>query len=844
MAYTPQEWKDNSTQHPASAARFTHMEQGISGAHTLAQAAAESVTGVQAKQAELDKKIEGIATPAKPTAEDIAPAVRSYLEANPVAVQEDALTAAVTKAVQERVSHLPPAELPADFNTTVENLVKAELAKAAPTPSGDGTPAAPAAPVDEAKIREIVDTAIKSKLAEGDGGEPAADASPEDPFRWFKPGQRYWCPVTYWWADQRQPGSKWDYIFGNLDIIGFVIINPRSGFGDKVEPDFTDLTTQLKNKNVPGVGYVRTIKGTKSTDDVLAEIRKYQEAYHLEGVFLDEMINGWAPSEAALIDQYKDLYKKIKAEFGKGFLVVGNPGTNTKPEILECADIIMSFEKAASAYLDDAAAPVTPDHYRAESPLRFIHTIHNLESVDQMRKVLAKADVSNVGFFYATDDTFSGVEGSENQDNNPWDSVPSEKYRAMQFRWCRRQEEPVEQVIATGDPGAIWVHDSALGEVVGGDITANLQKAVNAPNIHTIKIPSGKHKIKTVTMDKIAGKKIVGAGRNLTQLDYDKSATQVPFLVTSGSNSHRSTLQGFAVNMDWKSGDPERNAFQVSNAMLMDYIDLLIVNAGANGILHQSAAVKDNPKGLDGSSIRFRDVDIDGAGLADKTTGFGIQLKGNVNDVSMFGLRVKGVKGGMGVGGVFDAAAGAGPSRVSIEGSSIGTAESTTAFEPIGFTKGCDNIIVRGNHLWSFDNGTSLSGSGCLFEGNTVYQGWNFGVSVGSDDADFQAAVGTRVIGNLFYDLALENEKRPDRGTFEYAVVRFAKAKRCVVANNVYAGRAKILHHFIKVQGQNHGFNQVYGNAVDREDFLKEPFKGQVETDQVQEWKTSVPLTG
>ena len=814
MAYTPQEWKDNSTQHPASAARFTHMEQGISGAHTLAQAAAESVTGVQAKQAELDKKIEGIAAPAKPTAEDIAPAVRSYLEANPVAVQEDSLSAAVTKAVQERISHLPPAELPADFNTTVENLVKAELAKAAPTPSGDGTPAAP---VDEAKIREIVDAAIKSKLAEGDGAAPTGDAPSEDPFRWFNAGQRYWCPVTYWWSDQRQPGSKWDYIFGNLDIIGFVIINPRSGFGDKVEPDFTDLTTQLKNKNVPGVGYVRTIKGTKPVDDVLAEIRKYQEAYKLEGVFLDEMINGWAPSEAALIDQYKDLYKKIKAEFGKGFLVVGNPGTNTKPEILECADILMSFEKAASAYLDDAAAPVTPDHYRAESPLRFIHTIHNLESVDQMRKVLEKADKSNVGFFYATDDTFSGVEGSENQDNNPWDSVPSEKYRAMQFRWCRRQEEPVEQVIATGDPGAIWVHDSALGEVVGGDITANLQKAVNAPNIHTIKIPSGKHKIKTVTMDKIAGKKIIGAGRNLTQLDYDKSATQVPFLVTSGSNSHRSTLQGFAVNMDWKSGDPERNAFQVSNAMLMDYIDLL---------------------------IRFRDVDIDGAGLADKTTGFGIQLKGNVNDVSMFGLRIKGVKGGMGVGGVFDAAAGAGPSRVSIEGSSIGTAESTTAFEPIGFTKDCNNIIVRGNHLWSFDNGTSLSGSGCLFEGNTVYQGWNFGVSVGSDDADFQAAVGTRVIGNLFYDLALENEKRPDRGTFEYAVVRFAKARRCVVANNVYAGRAKILHHFIKVQGQNHGFNQVYGNAVDREDFLKEPFKGQVETDQVQEWKTSVPLTG
>ena len=183
MAYTPQEWKDNSTQHPASAARFTHMEQGISGAHTLAQAAAESVTGVQAKQAELDKKIEGIAAPAKPTAEDIAPAVRSYLEANPVAVQEDSLAAAVTKAVQERISHLPPAELPADFNTTVENLVKAELAKAAPTPSGDGTPAAPAAPVDEAKIREIVDAAIKSKLAEEGGGEPTGDTSPEDPFR-------------------------------------------------------------------------------------------------------------------------------------------------------------------------------------------------------------------------------------------------------------------------------------------------------------------------------------------------------------------------------------------------------------------------------------------------------------------------------------------------------------------------------------------------------------------------------------------------------------------------------------------------------------------------------------
>lgn len=689
-------------------------------------------------------------------------------------------------------------------------------------------------PVSEETVSKAVETYLKSNPVE----VPEAPATELSPFRWFEAGKRYFFPVTYWWADQQTAGSKWETIFANLDVIGPVIINPRSGFGDKTEPDFVDLVAKLKNSGKPAVGYVRTVKATRSKDEILAEIKKYQDSYSLDGVFLDEMVNGWSEEESSKIPFYTDLYAEIKKLYGSGFLVIGNPGTNTKPELLGAADMLMSFEKSVDKYLADTDAPVTTAEYRKHSPLRFINVAHNAASAEQATQMLNKAASENVAFIYVTDDVFSGVEGSESPANNPWDSLPNKDILDRTLAWCRRQAPATPAaptpVMAVSDPGAAYVLDSRFGEVTGGDITANLQAAVNDPAVKVIRIPSGEYKIGSVNVDKLREKVLEGQGRDVTKLIYDKAASNVPFLATSGGKLARATFSGFTLDLGWEKGDPVRHGGQFSNAPHLTFQGLRVVNVGGAGIILQSLGTKAD---ADATGSSFDDIEMENIGLADGTTGFGIRLVNNAGNAHLRGLKFQGIKGGMGVGGVNDKGVDKGPSIITIESSFIRMAESNTGFEPIGFTKGCSEIIVRGNHLWSMDNGTSLSGSRCKFEGNIVYSAWNFGVALGADDADYPETVGASVTDNLFMDVGLQNELKPGAKPEEYALVRLAKPRRCVVKGNSYIGRPGLADFFVKIVGQNGGHNRIADNAVAKSDFKKTPVVGAVSTDEVQEFK-------
>lgn len=288
--------------------------------------------------------------------------------------------------------------------------------------------------------------------------------------------------MSYWWATD----PKWETLIKNIDVSGPIIINPRSGFGDKVEPDFVNLVRRIRGHNKPMVGYVRTIKGTRSKESILAEIDKYQKAYKLDGVFLDEMVNGWSPEEAKKMPFYKDLYREIKRRYGNGFLVVGNPGTNTRPEMLEAADMLMSFEKNVNEYMNDKNVPVTTDAYRRQSPIRFIHVAHNANErlADQM---LAKASRENVSFIYVTDDTFSGVPGSESPSNNPYDQLPSRALQERTLRWIRGQQQakspikpkPGRRLI--GKFGAATAGNNGVAMVAGAQGRGDNRQAIIGP---------------------------------------------------------------------------------------------------------------------------------------------------------------------------------------------------------------------------------------------------------------------------------------------------------------------------------------------------------------------------
>lgn len=132
----------------------------------------------------------------------------------------------------------------------------------------------------------------------------------------FRPGERYYSPVTYFWPDyyQKPPNvSKWAQILKFAGTLGIVVLNRNSGNWDTYDKDFD---TQAKLALAAGarraVFYVKTQylaatlpagdPGRNNVPDVdkytpdyiFGQIAKAKSQYGdvCQGVFLDETING------------------------------------------------------------------------------------------------------------------------------------------------------------------------------------------------------------------------------------------------------------------------------------------------------------------------------------------------------------------------------------------------------------------------------------------------------------------------------------------------------------------------------------------------------------------------
>lgn len=277
-------------------------------------------------------------------------------------------------------------------------------------------------------------------------------------------GQRNISMVTYYWPDyynRDQPGkvSQWDkaLLFG--DTLGIVILNKSSGnWGDKVDNDFL---TQGKLAEAAGAKfvafYLQTRYGANSEfatpayferirknlnvsaeavredteEAILAQVRNLVTWYKKGGlnkfaIFLDEVVNGWDEEQKAIMPYYKRLYGKIKEIAGADTLVIINPGSNTRPEMMDACDIALTYESNAQKYIDAKVTDIHPRHYDGMQSWRFWHVVHGVtkENVDA---VFAKADKAGIGHVYATDRTFAVGNGSEDEpDQNPYDKAPAE----------------------------------------------------------------------------------------------------------------------------------------------------------------------------------------------------------------------------------------------------------------------------------------------------------------------------------------------------------------------------------------------------------------------------------
>ena len=282
----------------------------------------------------------------------------------------------------------------------------------------------------------------------------------------FKPGERYYSPVTYFWPDYYENGkpgktSKWAQILKFAGSLGIVILNRNSGNWDEFNVDFKKQAERALAAGAKrAVFYVKTqyLAATLPQGDAgrnnIPDVDKYTEAYILsqiakakeqygdvcQGVFLDEAINGWG-DQAGRIPAYKSLIDKIRAKYGKEFLIVINSGSNISEDMCKLDfDVCMMFEKDAAAFLvEDPGTPILPDHMKAYPSTRWWAVVHGVTS-ENYKSVFDKADKLGIAHLYITDgqlreDPQQG--GQWAPVGNPYANPPSQHILDLTVPWLK-----------------------------------------------------------------------------------------------------------------------------------------------------------------------------------------------------------------------------------------------------------------------------------------------------------------------------------------------------------------------------------------------------------------------
>lgn len=334
-----------------------------------------------------------------------------------------------------------------------------------PGPQGPPGPAGERGPAGQDAVTPQLDRYLTKDEAAKTYGEKA---DVEDALRQtnpFKNGARYYSPVTYYWPDYYQDGkpgqfSKWAQTLKFRDNLGYVILNRNSGDWEAQELDF-----QKQGELALGAGakkvlfYIKTQYGAAINPDAeenrgIPNAAKFTKEYILEqlkrakhwygdlvqGVFLDEVINGW-DSRKDRIPWYKDLIDTIRQENGLDFVIAINTGSNISQEVCNLDfDVCMMFEGTATKFLgEDPTSPILPDHMKAYPSTRWWAVVHSVTS-DNYQKVFDKADNLAISHLYVTDGFL--VEDPQNGGQwhpvgNPYENPPGAEIRELIIPWLK-----------------------------------------------------------------------------------------------------------------------------------------------------------------------------------------------------------------------------------------------------------------------------------------------------------------------------------------------------------------------------------------------------------------------
>jgi hypothetical protein len=180
------------------------------------------------------------------------------------------------------------------------------------------------------------------------------------------------------------------------------ILNPFNGPGGEIRPDVRRAVDALRRSGTRVLGYVHTQYGARDMSAVLADTRRYEKWYRVDGVFLDE-----AAEDEAQLPFYKALSARARASGLR--LVALNPGVVPARGYFDAADIVVTFEGPYAEYA--AARAAMPAWLDELPPRRSAHLVYGA-TLEQAREAVR---ASRSGYFYATNGSLP----------NPWSPLPA-----------------------------------------------------------------------------------------------------------------------------------------------------------------------------------------------------------------------------------------------------------------------------------------------------------------------------------------------------------------------------------------------------------------------------------
>lgn len=205
------------------------------------------------------------------------------------------------------------------------------------------------------------------------------------------------------------PGALWTKLGAAAPRVGLAVINPNSGPGAAIRPDYVAQVRATQARGVTVLGYVHTSYGKRPLAEIKAEVAAYHRWYGVDGIFFDEVTN-----DDAGLPYYLQCKAIARAGHPKDALVI-NPGTPVTEGYMQAADVVLTFESDYKAYVSRAADPAWVAKYPAR---RFYHLVYAAPDADAMRRAVTLSKQRNAGWVYITPDDLP----------NPWDTLPEGAY--------------------------------------------------------------------------------------------------------------------------------------------------------------------------------------------------------------------------------------------------------------------------------------------------------------------------------------------------------------------------------------------------------------------------------